>query len=70
MDKSTSLYEFVLAHLRSGESTYQQISDGTGISRRTIEKIARQEIENPGVRNVETLATWFRERHAQTVPAR
>lgn len=56
----TSLFDFVLKHLQSSGLTYQQIADGSGLSRRTIEKIARREIQDPGVSHVEALAKFFR----------
>lgn len=40
--------------------SYQEIADGSGVNKRTIEKIARGEIEDPGVSHVEKLATFFR----------
>ena len=39
------------------------MAEATGISKRTIEKIARRETENPGVKHIETLAAYF-ERYA------
>ncbi len=57
-----SLYDYVMAELQAPELTYQQISDGSGVSRRTVEKIARREIADPGVSHVQKLAEYFRNR--------
>jgi DNA-binding NarL/FixJ family response regulator len=56
----TSLYEFVLTRLSGSGLTYQEIADGSGVSKRTIEKIARKEIADPGVSHIEKLAAFFR----------
>ena len=44
----------------TGRFTYQEISDGTGVPRRTLEKIKRREIEDTGVSHIEKIANWFR----------
>ena len=46
---------------RARPLTYQEIADGCGESKRTIEKIARREIQNPGVDHCDALAAFFRE---------
>lgn len=55
-----SLYEYVMGHLRESGRSYREIADGSGVSRRTVEKIARGEIRDPGVSHIEKLATFFR----------
>lgn len=45
----------------TGRFTYQEISTGSGVPKRTVEKIKRREIEDPGVSHIEKLANWFRE---------
>jgi transcriptional regulator with XRE-family HTH domain len=55
-----ALYQYVMARLDSAELTYQEIADGSGVNKRTVEKIARKEIEDPGVSHVEKLAEYFR----------
>ncbi len=40
--------------------TYQQIASGAGVSKRTVEKIKRREIEDPGVSHIQKLADFFR----------
>lgn len=55
-----SLHDFVIRHLLASRGNWRAVSDATGISRRTIEKIARREIADPGVSSIETLAEYFR----------
>ena len=57
---SESIYQYVLDQLQAAKGRWSQVSEDTGISKRTIEKIARQEVEDPGVKRVETLARYFR----------
>lgn len=45
--------------------TYGQISGGSDVNIRTVEKIARREIADPGVSHIEKLANFFREREAK-----
>jgi alkylated DNA nucleotide flippase Atl1 len=59
--ETVSIYDFVVTRLRAGAFTYGQIAQGSGVPKRTVEKIARQETLNPGVRHVEKLAAFFRE---------
>ncbi len=51
---SESIYQYVLDQLQAAKGRWSQVSEDTGISKRTIEKIARQEVEDPGVKRVET----------------
>ncbi len=53
------LYDFVIERLASSGRTYQEIADGSRVPRRTVEKIARKEIKNPGVSTVQKLADYF-----------
>jgi len=55
-----SLHEFVIARLLAARGSWPAVAKATGVSRRTIEKIARREIADPGVSRVETLAAYFR----------
>lgn len=56
-----SIYQFVMEQLQIHKGRWQAVADGSGVSRRTIEKIARAEIEDPGVSHIEKLAGYFRE---------
>lgn len=55
------MHEFVLTELEARKGTWPSIAESTGLSRRTIEKIARREIKDPGVSHIEALATHFRD---------
>jgi transcriptional regulator with XRE-family HTH domain len=55
------LLDYVVARLESRRFTYQQVAEGSGVPKRTVEKIARRETLNPGVRHVERLASFFRD---------
>lgn len=55
----TPMHQFVIDQLLSSTQTYLEIAEATGLSDRTIAKIARQEIVDPGVSHVETLAQYF-----------
>ena len=54
------LYDFVMGCFAQCEYTYQEVADGSGVPRRTVEKIARREIDDPGVSNVQKIADFFR----------
>ncbi len=56
---STPMHRAVVEALLSARGHWPSIADDTGISRRTIEKIARREIVYPGVHHVETLHAYF-----------
>lgn len=56
----TPIYEYVIARLDSSRGRWPEVADGSGVSRRTIEKIARKEIADPGVSHVQKLADYFR----------
>ena len=59
-----SLHEYVISQLQAAKGRWQVVANESGVSRRTIEKIARREVANPGVSYVEKLARYFRERDA------
>lgn len=61
-----SLHDYVVEQLLARRGTWPAIADATDVSRRTIEKIARREIADPGVSHIEKLARHFRalEQHA------
>lgn len=55
-----SIHQYVLEELARAKGSWPAIAEATGISYRTIEKIARQETEDPGVSLIERLAEHFR----------
>lgn len=59
---SESIYEFVLQCLQQTKGNWPSVAEETGMSLRTIEKIARREVKDPGVSHVEKLASYFRGR--------
>jgi hypothetical protein len=67
---SESIYQFVLDGLQETKGEWPAVSEATGISIRTIEKIARREVEDPGVSKIEILAAYFRGRRAKRNPER
>ena len=57
---SDSIYQYVLDQLQRAKGDWSAVALASGVSRRTIEKIARKEIEDPGVSHIEKLAKYFR----------
>lgn len=55
-----SMHAYVIDELQRSKGQWTRVAADTGISKRTIEKIARQEVKDPGVSLVERLATYFR----------
>lgn len=62
-----SLHSYVLEKLQEWKGRWSDVAAGSGVSVRTIEKIARQEIKDPGVSHIEKLAGFFSKQNA---PAR
>ncbi len=56
-----SIYEFVMVRLEKAKGGWPAVAKGSGVSLRTIEKIARKEIKDPGVSHIEKIAGYFRE---------
>lgn len=62
-----SSYAYVMEQLglieraRRSILTYQEVADGAGESKRTVEKIARKEILDPGQSHCQNIASFFRE---------
>jgi transcriptional regulator with XRE-family HTH domain len=57
-----SMHEYVIAQLQATKGRWPLVAEQSGISRRTIEKIARREVADPGVSFIERLARYFHER--------
>ncbi len=55
-----TLHDYVLSELASSKGNWVAIAEATGVSHRTIDKIARREIKDPGVSHIEKLAKYFR----------
>jgi transcriptional regulator with XRE-family HTH domain len=58
---SDSIYDFVMDGLQKTKGTWPEVAEGSGVSVRTISKIARKEIDDPGISHIEKLAKYFRE---------
>ncbi len=56
-----SIYQYVLDKLQGAKGEWPAVAEATGMSRRTIEKIARREVKDPGVSHIEKLAGYFRQ---------
>lgn len=56
----TGIYEYVLRELEAAKGSWTQVAEGSGVPKRTVEKIARKEIADPGVSHIEKLADYFR----------
>ena len=56
-----SIYDFVMERLAATKGDWVAIAEAAGVSHRTVEKIARREIVDPKVSNIEKLARYFRE---------
>jgi len=59
------MFAYVLAELKARKGSWPEVAAGSGVPRRTLEKIASEQTKNPGVRHVERLAKYFRERPCQ-----
>jgi transcriptional regulator with XRE-family HTH domain len=55
------IYDFVMEELEAAKGRWGEVADGSGVSRRTLEKIARREINDPGVSHIQKLADYFHE---------
>jgi len=53
------IHDYVLRELQAWKGKWPAVADGSGVSLRTIEKIARREIGDPGVSHIEKLAAFF-----------
>jgi transcriptional regulator with XRE-family HTH domain len=63
-----SLHEYVLKNLERSKADWEAVANGSGVSVRTIEKIASREIEFPRIDKVERLANYFREQRKRPKP--
>lgn len=59
------IFDYVMARLKDSGRTYAQIAAGSGVKKRTVAKIARGEIKDPGVSHIEAMARYFRGLDAQ-----
>jgi hypothetical protein len=55
-----SMHDYVVEKLNAAKGQWTAVADASGVSKRTLEKIARREIEDPGVSHVQKLFDYFR----------
>lgn len=65
-----SMHEYVVDQLQKHKGRWTEVAEGTGMSKRTIEKIARRETKDPGVSLVEQLARYFKELNSDVAAPR
>lgn len=53
------IYEYVMEQLEASRGRWPEVAEGSGVSKRTLEKIARKEIVDPGVSHIQRLADYF-----------
>lgn len=57
---SESIYEYVLDQLQLAKGEWPKVAKKSRMSLRTLQKIARREVKDPGVSHIEKLASYFR----------
>lgn len=65
---SRSIHEYVVAELERAD--LEQVSDDTKIPESTLSKIRGRHIENPGIKSMETLYFYFRDREGKALRRR
>lgn len=55
-----TIYEYVMQQLANSKGRWPDVAEGSGMSKRTIEKIARKEVKNPGVFAIQKLHDYFK----------
>ncbi len=56
-----SLHSYVLDQLQKSKGHWPQVAKGSGVSIRTLSKVARREVEYPRINTLEQLSQYFRE---------
>lgn len=59
------MFDYVLRNLETSKGEWPRVATESGISKRTLEKIARGEIEDPGVSHIQKLHDYFRATEAE-----
>lgn len=55
------IYQYVMQQLEASKGRWPAVAQGSGVSLRTLGKISRREIADPGVSHIEKLASYFRQ---------
>ena len=56
----TPIYDYVMQELDAAKGHWPIVAAGSGVPKRTIEKIARREVANAGIKHVQALADYFK----------
>lgn len=56
-----SIHDYVLDRLQATKGTWPAVAKQAGVSYRTLKKIATKSTVSPGIKNLERLASYFRE---------
>lgn len=62
------LYEFVTTGLQGREDDWLDAATHAGVHRKTVERIAKGTVPNPGVKTMESLADWLRKNRRRARP--
>ena len=65
-----SIHGYVIEQLQKCKGQWPRVSAETGIPKRSIEKIARQEWLNPGVNTIQPLLDYFEREDGVRAPKR
>jgi hypothetical protein len=57
--RTKPMHDFVVDQLNARKGLWSEIALHSGVPKRTLEKIARREIENPGVKHIQQLSDYF-----------
>lgn len=60
-----TIYDSVLESLDKTKGSWSQVAEGSGVPKRTLEKIARRETKNPGVSHIQALFDYFERESAE-----
>jgi len=64
MNQVMTMHAFVLAHLERTKGQWPLVARESGVSKRTLEKIARGEIADPSVSHMQKLSDYFHREQA------
>lgn len=56
---SDSIHEFVVEQLERSKGQWSAVALASGVSKRTLEKIARREINDPGISHIDKLVKHY-----------
>jgi hypothetical protein len=56
-----SIHDYVLDRLSATKGSWPKVAKSAGVSYRTLKKIATKTTVSPGIKNLERLASYFRD---------